>query len=150
MPNINFSKIFTLKYWLEGTTAGADVNILPVEYNSFFYYFYIATFSGLIVISILLLVYKLFLQETHPLQTKIGLLSQNLIWMGILGVGWFLARQTNISFLSARMWLFFGFIWFVIIMGWFVRYMITYYPLELSFFRKQIQQNPVEKQLKNS
>jgi hypothetical protein len=137
MPNVDFSKIATLKYWLEGTTAGADVNILPVEFNSFYYYFYISVFSGFLILAIGIMVYKLFLPSAHPLQNKIGFLSQNLVWMGILGVGWFLARQTSISFLSARLWLIFGFIWLLAVLFWFFRYLITFYPLELAFYKKQ-------------
>lgn len=136
MPNIDFSKLASLKYWLEGTTAGVDVNIIPVEFGSFFYYFYVSIFSGLIILAILLIIYRLYISQDHPLQSKLDFLSQNLIWMGILGSLWFLARQVEISFVSARLWLIFGFIWFLAVMFWFLRYYFWYYPLELSFYKK--------------
>jgi hypothetical protein len=137
MPNIDIKKIFSLKYWLEGSTAGADTNISTVEINSFFYYFYISIFSGFLIIAIVLIVYKIFLAPNSPLQPKLSILSQNFVWMGILGILWFLARQTGVSFLGSRMWLIFGFIWVASLLLWFIRYLMLFYPLEISFFKKQ-------------
>jgi hypothetical protein len=130
MPNIDFSKLGTLKYWLEGTTAGPDVNIIPVETGSFFYYFYVSVFCGFIVLAILLIIYKMFLSPEHPLQTKLGFLSQNFIC-------WFLARQVEVSFVSSRLWLLIGLIWFIAIMAWFVRYITRYYKHEIAYFNKK-------------
>jgi hypothetical protein len=137
MLDIDFSKLFTLKYWLEGTTAGADINILPVTNYSPFFYFYVVLFCGFLIVSIILATSKVFLNPVHPLQSKFGILSQNFAWMGILGIMWFLARQTGISFVSSRLWILFGIFWFFGIVGWFVRYLFTFYPLEITFFKKQ-------------
>ena len=137
MSSIDLSKIFTLKYWLEGTTAGPDVNIIPVASGSFFYYFYISFFCGLIILAICISLYKLLTHKDNPIQNNLSFLSQNLCWQGILGLTWFLFRQVNISFLSARLWLLFGFAWLLVTIIWFIRYMIIYYPLEIAYFKKQ-------------
>jgi hypothetical protein len=144
MPNIDFSKFATLKYWLEGTTAGADSNIVPVEYGSFFFYSYVAIFTGFIILAIILSVSKLFLHNDHPNQPKFGFLATNFGWMGVLGVMWFSARQIGAAFLSARLWLLFGLIWFLVIVGMYVRYRMQYYGFELQFFKNKVAK---EKQL---
>ncbi len=138
MPSIEWSKLLTLKYWLEGTTASDTVNLLPVSQGSFFFYFYLAFFGGLIIVSILMLLAKLFLHPHHPLQDKFALLSGNLTWMGILGLGWFTLRQIQVSFLSARLWLLLGAIWFIAIAVYFIRYYISFYKLEMNYFKTKI------------
>jgi hypothetical protein len=138
MANIDFSKIFTLKYWIEGTTAGADVNIVPVANGSFFYYFYLTLFCGFLILGILVFIYKIFLNKEHPAQPKFGFLGQNLIWQGILGLGWFFCRQVNVSFFSARLWLIFGFFWVAYILFWFIRYRVQFYPLEQQYYLNQL------------
>jgi hypothetical protein len=138
MPNIDWSKLFTLKYWLEGTTASDTVNLLPVSQGSFFFYFYLSFFGGLIILSILMLLLKLFIHPQHPLQDKFALLSGNFTWIGILGLGWFTLRQIQVSFLSARLWVFFGAIWFLAIAIYFVRYYFVFYKLEMNYFKTKI------------
>lgn len=140
MPNINFSKLFTLKYWLEGTTVGADSNISPVIFGSFFYYFYVGLFCVMLISAILIMVYRLFLVANHPLHTKLDFLSQNLIWMGILGITWFAARSTGISFIGSRIWLLFGLVWIISLLAWLIRYFIQFYKLEMAFFNRQASQ----------
>jgi hypothetical protein len=144
MPNIDFSKLLTLKYWLEGTTAGDTVNTLPTQFGSFFFYAYIVIFCGFLVTAIVLTTAKLFLHKDHPLQSKFTFLAQNTAWMGILGLAWFACRQTTIAFLGARLWLIFGIIWVLVIKIWFLRYIFTFYPLEIKYFNKT-QSSPVKK-----
>jgi hypothetical protein len=138
MPNIDWSKLINFKYWFEGTTASDTVNLLPVEAGSFFYYFYLAVFGGLVVVAILMLLSKLFLHPQHPIQSKLALMSSNFIWMGILGLGWFTMRQIQVSFLSARMWILFGLVWFLALAYYMVKYFINYYKLEMNYFRTKI------------
>ena len=148
MSSVDFSKLLTLKYWLEGTTAGDTVNVLPVEFGSAFFYTYIAIFCGFLIVAIILTASKLFIHSANPLQSKFTFLAQNTAWMGILGLLWFGCRQTTVAFLSARIWLFFGFIWVLVIAFWFIRYLVLFYPLEKSYFQKT-KSSPIKTELKD-
>jgi hypothetical protein len=136
MSSIDFNKLFTLKYWLEGTTTSDYINVLPVETGSLFFYLYLGTFCGFLILAIILTTSKLFMNGSNPLQPKFTFLSQNLSWMGILGLAWFGCRQANIAFLGSRLWLLFGMIWFLVIAVLYIRYLIQFYPLEKAFFVK--------------
>lgn len=136
MSSIDFSKLLTLKYWLEGTTTSDYINVLPVEAGSIFFNLYLVAFCGTLITAIILTTSKLFMNVANPLQGKFTFLSQNLAWMGILGLGWFGCRQTNIAFLGSRIWLLVWIIWFLIIIGLFIRYLVTFYPLERAYFVK--------------
>jgi Na+/citrate or Na+/malate symporter len=145
MSSIDFSKLFTLKYWLEGTTTSDYINVLPVEAGSIFFNLYLVAFCGTLITAIVLTTAKLFINGQNPLQPKFTFLSQNFAWMGILGLGWFGCRQTNIAFLGSRIWLLVWLIWGIVILGIFLKYLVKFYPLERSFFLKNKKSPTLEK-----
>ncbi len=138
MFNIDWSKITSLNYWLEGSNIGQDYNVRVIETNSPFFYFFVIFFGGLIVVSILINIYKMFLNTNHPLQSKLSIIGANIGWMGFLGGLWFALRELQVSFLSSRLWLIFGFIWFLVLAVYMLNYLIRFYHLELNYFRSTV------------
>jgi hypothetical protein len=138
MLNIDWSKITNPGYWLEGSNIGEVYNVPVIDTSSEFFYFFIILFGGLLVGSILINVYKLFLNKVHPLQPKLSILGFNLGWMGFLGLVWFGLRELQVSFLSSRLWLLIGILWFLALVSYFIWYFINFYKLELGYFNSQI------------
>jgi len=136
MPEINWNKLLTLDYWLEGL-AGQNVSTPFIQPESFFYWFYLYLFSSLIVAGIVIRCAMAFIHERHPIQKRIPMLSTNVIWIGIVGLMWFLARQTNFVMVGARMWILVLLAWGLIVAYLFIRDMIYFYPVERAYFRKQ-------------
>ena len=137
MIEIDWSKLVSLDYWLEGI-AGTSAVTPVIPKDSPFFWFFLYLFSGFIVAGILILLIKAFIHSEHPMQNKLPFLGNNFIWMGILGLVWFTMRETSVSFLGARIWLIFGLIWFLFVLIYFVRYLVFFYRLEIAYFRKKI------------
>ena len=138
MQTVDWSKLVSLKYWLEGTVASETANLTTIEQNSFFFYFFVGSFSFLLVIAILLSLLKVFLHPKHPLQTRIPFLATNFFWMGFLGLGWFGLREIQVAFLGARFWLLFELVWFIAIIVWLARYWILFRPMEMRYFKEKV------------
>lgn len=135
MSNINWSKLLDIKYWLEGIAGNTSLTpIIPI--NSFFYFFYIYLFGGLLIVGIIILVINQLLNQKNPLRNRLPFLGNNLFWMGCLGIIWFLFRQTQVGFLGARIWIIFGFVWFVTVLYFTLRYFLLYSRLEMQYYIK--------------
>jgi hypothetical protein len=138
MLNIDWSKLFNPSYWLEGSNIGEVYNVPLIETNSGFFYFFIFLFGGFLVLSIVINVYKLYQNKLHPLQSKLSILATNLGWMGFLGLLWFALREMQVSFLSSRLWLLIGLLWFISLIGYFVWYYLNFYKLEMGYYISQL------------
>jgi hypothetical protein len=136
MPSIDWSKLITFNYWLEGlqSTSGSSIVTPVIDQSSWFFWFYVWLFSGLVILGIILRLATVFLDKKVPTYDQLPLWSNNIIWMGVLGIGWFTARQLSVAFIGARFWLIIGFVWFLIILGLAIRYFIQFFPLELKYY----------------
>jgi hypothetical protein len=137
-PEINWSKFIDYSYWFEGlqNNPGAPVLVSKLANNSWFFWFFLILFGSFITIGILMKLFQLILHREHPLQTQFPFWSNNLIWMGLLGIVWFLCRQVQIAILGTRPWLLVGLVWFLVILGLAIRYFVKFYFLELRYFIK--------------
>ncbi len=135
MSYIDQSKLSDIKYWLEGIAGNSSVTPV-VQMNSFIYYLFIYTFASFVTIAIILFVSNQFLNNRNPLKSKLPFLANNLFWMGVLGLVWFMMRQTQVGFLGARIWLIIGFCWFTVIMFFTLRYIIRSLNLEMRYYSK--------------
>ena len=137
LDRINFSKLVTFEYWLEGLQSKTGLVATPVlDRGAWTFWFFLYTFTFLICIGIALRIIQAFLHPKHPLQTKLPNYASNIIWIGIIGWSWFVCRQLNIWFLGARFWLLGFLIWLAILGFLFARYLIKFYPLEMNYFKK--------------
>jgi flagellar biosynthesis protein FliR len=137
MSKIDLKKLFDANYWLEGIAG--SVSVTPViEKGSFSYWFFIYLFSYFAIFGIILRVSQAFIHEQHPFQKHFPVWGNNFIWMGILGLVWFTARQLSIGFLGSRLWLIFGIFWVFILLYFIISYFIRFYNLEISYFRKVV------------
>ena len=117
--NIDWAKLIDYKYWFQGfiNTTGSLFVTPPVQKDSIFYWSFIIAFSLILVSGVILKTTQLFLNKNHPLQFRIPFLSDNLIWLGIVGLSWFVLRQIEVAFLGMRIWLIPMGIWLVGILG---------------------------------
>jgi hypothetical protein len=134
MLNIDWSKLTSANYWLEGTNIGETFNVPVIATDSPFFYFFLGLFGGLIIIAILINVYKLYLDSRHPLQSKLSITATNLGWMGFLGLLWFGVRELQASFLSSRIWLLLGLVWLIVLAVYLLHYYLRYYKLEMGYY----------------
>jgi Na+/serine symporter len=135
MINIDWSKLVDLEYWLEGI-AGSSSLTPVIERGSSFFWAFLYLFSGMLVFGVALRVTQAFLHSQHPLQKQFPTWGNNLIWMGILGLIWFTLRETSVGFLGARIWLLVGLVWLLVLLYFVIRYFIVFYPLEISYYKK--------------
>lgn len=137
MPTIDWSKLLTFDYWLEGLQAkqGSSIVTPVIAQTSWFFWFYIWLFAGLIIAGILMKLSQVFLNKKFPMQDQIPMWSNNLIWIGVLGVTWFMARQLSVAFIGARFWIIIGFVWFLVVLGFAIRYFIRFFPLEMKYYQ---------------
>ena len=137
MPSIDWSKLLTLNYWLEGlqATQGSSIVTPVIAQTSWFFWFYVWFFSGLIIVGILMRLATVLMDTKAPTHDQLPMWSNNIIWMGVLGVSWFTARQLSVAFIGARFWLIIGLIWFLVIAYLAARYFIKFFPLELKYYR---------------
>lgn len=136
MPQIDWNKLVSLEYWLEGIAGGA-ISSTPVnEANSFFFYFWLNLFSWIFIIGIVIRFSQAFLHDKHPFQNKLPFWGNNAIWFGILGLFWFVSRQIEIGFLGSRLWILSFVIWGLVILGLSIRYFIVFFPIEWAYYKK--------------
>jgi hypothetical protein len=136
MVNIDWNKLVTLDYWLEGI-AGDSFGAPFIEVGTWSYWFYLYFFSTLIVIGILWKVYRAFLDSEHPIQKKIPFWSSSLVWLGLIGLFWFLMRQIDIGLLGARLWLLVMGGYVLVVMYFAADYFRKYYPIEINYYKQQ-------------
>lgn len=138
--SINWSRFIDPIYWLEGIISepGAALVTPVIDSGSKFYWFFLILFTVFVNAAIFLKIINIFLNEEHPLKSKIPFYSDNLIWMGILGFAWFISRQLSLAFIGARIWLIVGLVWFGIISFYKLRYLIKFFPLELRYYKQNL------------
>lgn len=135
MGKVDWSKLVELEYWLEGV-AGTSSVTPAVEKDSFFFWLFVSFFTFLFGSGVVMLTSQKFLDDKHPLSPQLSIWGNNVLWMGILGMLWFLLRQIEVGFLGARIWLIVGFIWALVLFYLAIRYFVSYFPLEYAFFKK--------------
>lgn len=133
MITIDWARLITLDYWLEGLVGDQKVTPL-IQNNGFIFWFFISLFTGIAVIAIVAKVSRAFIPKEHPLQSKIPWWSDNYLWMGILGITWLILRQIETAFLGSRIWLLVGLLWFGIITYLVIRYFVLYFKLEYAYY----------------
>ncbi len=133
--NIDWDKFKSLDYWLAGISG--NIAITPIiEKNSQFFWFFLWLFAILFSIGVLMKISTLFLHINHPLNSKLNIWGDNILWIGIVGDGWFLLRQLGVGFLGARLWLLPMVLWFLILFFFIIRYFWLYFYLEYLYFKK--------------
>jgi len=134
--NIDWSRIIKPDFWLEGI-AGQNLISQPISENGFRNLF-LLIFSIFLIGGILLRLIKVFIPIQHPLQPKLNLWTGNFIWMGILGILWWLFNQWGpLLFIGSKLWLIFGLVWFLATIYFILKYFITDFRLELIYFKKK-------------
>ena len=137
LKGIDWSRFTDPKYWLEGVAGG--VSATPaLDRDGFFYTFFLYLFSILFVLGVSLKVSQAFLYDLHPLQKKFPTWSDNFIWMGVLGLLWFILRNIQVGFLGSRIWIFVGLVWFAILMYFILKYFIQNWRIEYKYFKTQL------------
>lgn len=132
---INWLEFTKFDYWLAGISG--EVSITPiVERNSSFFWLFLWVFALIIAFAILVKSITILLNEHHPLNSKLNLWGDNILWIGILGNGWFLLRQLSVGFLGSRLWLVLFFVWFLILLFFIIRYFVSFYKLEYLYYKK--------------
>jgi magnesium-transporting ATPase (P-type) len=134
LKEINWTELIKPEYWIEGFAGGSASTPINSQANVFFW-FWLIVFSVLFTIGVVINTFFSFAPEELPFKKNAPFWANNLIWMGILGVGWFLARQLEIGLLGARFWLLIGLFWAFLISIRVVRYLFWYFPLELAYFK---------------
>lgn len=132
---INWSEFSKFDYWFAGISGNISITP-PIETNSQFYWFFLWLFSLIISSAILIKFATIFLHAQHPLVEKINFWGDNVLWIGILGNFWFLCRQLSVGFLGARLWLWFLLIWFLVLVGFIIRYFLVTFQLEYLYYLK--------------
>ncbi|GAB4144620.1 MAG: hypothetical protein OHK0017_03320 [Patescibacteria group bacterium] len=134
---IDWAKLSKPDFWLEGIAGQNMVSQLPISADGFRNLF-LLIFAILIVSGIFIKLYKIFLPIQHPLQPRISVWTNNLIWMGTLGVFWWLFNQWGpLLFIGSKLWIIVGLIWFLVLLYFIVKYFITEYKLEISYYKKK-------------
>ena len=144
MFNVDWSRFSDAKYWLEGVSGG--ISVTPaLSRDGFFFTFFLYLFSTLFVFGIIMKVSQAFLNDLHPLQKKFPTWSDNLIWMGILGLIWFTLRNIQVGFLGARIWIVLGTFWFLTLLYFVVKYFIQNWGIEYRYFKSQVKSEAEKK-----
>lgn len=132
-------------FWLEGIAGQNTVGSLPLSENGFRNFFLIL-FASFVMGGIALKLIKIFLPLEHPLQSKISFWTNNLIWMGVLGLFWWLFNQWGpLLFIGSKFWLLVGLVWTLGLLYLVIKYFIADYRLELAYFRRRYSQTEVTK-----
>lgn len=138
MNKVDWSRLVELEYWLEGV-AGTSAITPAVEKDSLFFWFFVNIFTFLFGMGVITLTAQKFINPKHPIHTQLPVWGNNFVWMGLLGIIWFLLRQIEVGFLGARIWLIVGFVWIIILLYLIIRYFVVYFPLEYAFYKKNKQ-----------
>ena len=135
MNQVDWSKFLDLQYWTEGIAGGSAVTPV-VESGSLFFWFFTGLFTFLFAKGVFMITAQKFLDYQNPLNEKLSVWGNNYVWMGILGIVWFLLRQIEVGFLGSRIWLLVGLVWFLVILALVIRYFVAYFPLEWAYYKK--------------
>ena len=137
MFQIQFSRFLDLNYWLDGVagdTALRTTEVIAKDSTNFWFVLYF--FSFVFIAGITLRVSLAFLHDQNPFQLKFPGWSNNLIAFGLLGLFWFLSRQTSIKLLGSRLWLIAFLIWALFLFYGVTKYFISFFPLEMRYFKQ--------------
>lgn len=134
IPPINWSKLTTLEYWLEGIANTSEAPY--IEYDTYFYWFYLYVFAVLIITGIVWKVALVFVDNAHPIQKRSPFFSSSLIWLGLFGIFWFVMRQINIGIFGARLWLFPMLLYVIFMVYYGIRYYRTRYSIEIQYYKR--------------
>ena len=133
---IDWSRILKPDFWLEGI-AGQNLVSSPLSENGFRNLF-LLIFAVFLIGGILFRLIKIFLPLQHPLQPRISTWTGNYIWMGILGIMWWLFNQWGpLFFIGSKLWLLVGLVWLLTLKYFILKYFITEYRLEISYYNKK-------------
>ena len=135
MNQVDWSNFLEIQYWVEGIAGSTSVTPV-VEVGSIFFNFFVTLFTVLFGLGLVLLTATKFTKEKNPLDNKLIVWGNNYLWMGLLGLLWFLLRQIEIGFLGSRIWLLVGLVWFIVLCVLQIRYFLIYFPLEWKYFKK--------------
>lgn len=134
---MDWKRLLEFDYWFEGV-IGADSNLTApiVLKDSFAFWTFLSIFSFFTIIGIVLRVFRVFLSSKHPFQKKFVTWSNHFTTLGLIGLTWFLLRETSIAFLGGRFWLLFmiGYLGYIIYS--ITRYFIEFYKMEITYFRQ--------------
>ena len=138
--NIDWSKLAKPDFWLEGI-AGQNLVASPLSENGFRNLF-LFIFAVFLIGGIFLRLIKVFLPMQHPLQPRLSSWTGNFIWMGLLGILWWLFNQWGpLLFIGSKLWLLVGAVWLSVVLYLIVKYFILDYRLELSYYKKKYLNN---------
>jgi len=137
MIEINWSRLLDLNYWLDGVagdTASRTTEVILKDSPNFWFILYF--FSFVFIFGVALRTSLAFLHDQNPFQLKFPSWSNHLISIGLLGLFWFLSRQTSIKLLGSRLWIFVFAVWIAYFLYSVVRYFLEFYPLEMRYFKQ--------------
>jgi hypothetical protein len=137
MLNIDWSRFIDPKYWLEGIAGGIS-QTPALTRDGFFFSFFLYLFSGFFVLAIIMKVVQAFLHDQNPLQSKFPTWSDNFLWMGILGLLWFILRNIQVGFLGSRVWILIGLVWFLILAYFIIKYFVINWRMEYKYFKTKV------------
>ena len=141
---IDWSKILKPDFWLEGI-AGQNLVSQPLSENGFRNLF-LLIFAVLLIGGIVFRFFKVFLPIQHPLQPRLSTWTGNYIWMGILGIMWWLFNQWGpLLFIGSKLWLIVGLIWLLTLKYFIIKYFLTEFRLEMAYYKKKFVNAPDSK-----
>lgn len=94
------------------------------------------SFVSLVAVGAIAVIARIWLDEKNPLKKHLQYLSSNSITIGMLGLGWFLSRMFNFSFLSSRLVLLGLLAYFAVFLAMIIRYFIVFFPIEWKYYKK--------------
>ena len=145
--NVDWSKLAKPDFWLEGIAGQNTVPSAPLSEIGF-RNFILALVGTFVIAGIAIRLFKIFLTKQHPLQNRLSTWTANLIWIGVLGTMWWLFNQWGpLLFIGSRFWILVGFIWFLILLYFILKYFITEYPLEIAYYRRTYLQNKTDEKI---
>jgi len=137
MIEINWNRLLDLNYWLDGVagdTAFRTTEIISKDSPNFWFVLYF--FSFVCIAGVAVRVSLAFLHDQNPFQIKFPGWSNHLIAIGLLGLVWFLSRQTSIKLLGSRLWILVFIAWGLFLVYGVTRYFLTFFPLEMRYFKQ--------------
>jgi|GEM_PF-5734716 len=131
---LDWSKIFSAKYWFQGTSPESLLD--PVVKDSAYFWIFLGFFSFVVTAGVVMMVLESFLHLENPLKQRLTSWGANIVAMGYMGIFWFLMRQLKVFLLGARFWLLILLVWFLILLYLVVKYFILYFQIEYLYFKQ--------------
>lgn len=149
LPKIDWNRLISLEYWMEGFVGGSASTPINSQ-GDFFFWFWLYIFTGLFVLGFVINTALSFAPPELPFKKNAPFWANNIIWMGVLGVVWFLSRQLEIGLLGARFWILIGLVWAGLILIRVIRYLFWFFPLEFAYYKNLRLQNQSTEKLASS